>query len=295
MQTKHEIQALLAAQGASANTHYGQHFLIDLNLMRLIVESATITDRDVVLEVGCGTGSLTEALVDEAGHVVAVDLDTTVFSIAQAQLADADNVTLLNCDVLKNKHTLNPMVTDAIRMARRRHDGRLLLVANLPYHVASAVIMNCVIGAQAVDAFAVTVQKEVGDRMLAASGGRAYGSLSIWLHCAGDMTLLRVLKPGVFWPPPQVNSALIRFTRNQRSLDQIKDVGLLRDIIELFLGHRRKMLKACIKTTHGRLAAIDNWQELFSHCHVDPTCRPDHVSPEQYVALANAVCELDVL
>ena len=289
MQTKHEIQALLAARGASANTHYGQHFLIDLNLMRLMVESAAISDEDVVLEVGCGTGSLTEALVEQAGHVVAVDLDTTVFAIAQAQLATTQNITLLNCDILKNKHTLHPEVTEAIGRARQRHPGRLLLVANLPYHVASAVIMNCVIGTVVVDAFTVTVQKEVADRMLAAPGGRAYGSLSIWLHCAGDLDRVRVLKPGVFWPPPLVNSALIRFHRNQQTLDQIRDVSVLREVIELFLGHRRKMLKACIKTAQGRLAGMDNWHELFSHSRLDPTWRPDQVTPDQYVALANAV------
>ena len=103
MQTKRQIQQLLASAGASPNKQLGQHFLIDLNLMRLLVDSADITTDDVVLEVGCGTGSLTEALAERAGKVVSVEVDRALAEIARTRLAKAGNVEIINADALESK------------------------------------------------------------------------------------------------------------------------------------------------------------------------------------------------
>ena len=120
MQTKRQIQELLAAAGVSPNRRLGQHFLVDLNLMGLLVEAAQISRRDVVLEIGTGTGSLTEALAQRAGHVVTVELDRTLAGIAQSQLAGAENVQIINADVLSGKGTINPIVTEALTQAQAR-------------------------------------------------------------------------------------------------------------------------------------------------------------------------------
>lgn len=255
--------------------------------MRLLVDSANITDGDIVLEVGCGTGSLTEALAGRAGTVIAVELDRTLAEIAKGQLANVDNVKLIGTDVLRNKHTISPAVTDALALAREKYAGRILLVANLPYNVSAAVMLNLVTGPLVADAMYVTVQKEVADRMTAAPGGGDYGTLSIFLAATGDVKKIRVLKPTVFWPQPQVDSAMVGFVHKKEKSSQIQNMSLFNEMVSLFMNHRRKMLKSCTKFARGRLAEISDWPAIFGQCSIDPTLRPEQLAPEDYIAIAN--------
>ena len=215
MQTKRQIQELLSAAGVSPNRRLGQHFLVDLNLMRLLVDSADPGPDDLVLEVGCGTGSLTEALAARAGGVVAVEIDHTLAPIAAAQVADQAHVQVIEGDALSSKGALNPTVLEAVAQAREGKRGRFLLVANLPYDVACPVMIHLAKGPPAADAMFVTVQKEVAERMAAGPGGKHYGTLSIHLAALGRVELMRTLHPSVFWPPPQVDSAFVRFVRDE--------------------------------------------------------------------------------
>lgn len=309
MQTKHEIQELLSAAGVSPNRRLGQHFLVDLNLMRLLVESAGIGPRDVVLEVGTGTGSLTEALARQAGHVVTVELDRTLAGIAQVRLAGAENVQILNIDVLAGKGAIHPAVAEAVTQAHARlrgtgpissidptdsTQGRVLLVSNLPYDVASSVMIDLVKGSAApgqspvtVDAMFVTVQKEVAERMTAPPGGRDYGTLSIFLQATGAVELLRRLRPSVFWPPPAVDSAIVRYLRDPDKSRRILDMDVFGGVVSLFIGHRRKMLRACIKQAPPELGGRDLWPQILEQDSIDPTLRPEELSPQQYVDMAN--------
>ena len=315
MQTKRDIQDLLSSAGVSPNRRLGQHFLVDLNVMRLLVDSAGIRPADVVLEIGAGTGSLTEALAERAGQVVSVELDPTLAAIAGARLAGVANVRLLHTDALSGKGAVHPAVIEAVAQARQSLSragltgpiapaglvtgpiadsavrGRLLLVSNLPYDVACPVMVNLVKGPLTADAMFVTVQKEVADRMAASPGMREYGSLSIFLGATGMVKTVRILKPGIFWPPPQVDSAIVRHVRDEASCRRIADMTLFGEVVGLFLGHRRKMLRACVKHAGPELADRAIWQRIFEQCEIDPTRRPEELSPGQYVALANAAYE----
>jgi len=290
MQTKRQIQELLASAGVRPNKRLGQHFLIDLNLMRLLVDSANINDNDVVLEVGCGTGSLTGELVEKAGFVIAVELDRTLAGLAKSSLANAENLELINVDVLKNKNTLSHTVVSALESAREKYNGRVLLVANLPYNVASPTMLNLIKGPAAADAMYVTVQKEVAGRMTAEPGCGDYGTLSIFLSVAGDIKTIRVLRPTVFWPQPKVDSAMIGFVRKEEKYRRIEDMDLFGETVNLFMGHRRKTLTACSRLARGRLAKINNWPVIFERCGVVPTSRPEQLSGEDYIAIANLCC-----
>jgi 16S rRNA (adenine1518-N6/adenine1519-N6)-dimethyltransferase len=287
MQTKHQIQYLLESEGISPDKRLGQHFLIDLNLMRLLIEAAQIGSDDVVLEVGCGTGSLTQGLSERGGEVIAVEIDENLTRIAKGQLADKKNVEIINTDVLENKNTISPVVADTIATACRRCGGRFLLVANLPYNAASAVMMNLVTGPITADAMYVTVQKEIAERMTASPGSKHYGTLSIFLAAAGDVETIRILKPTVFWPQPQVESAIIGFVRSEEKARRIKNMDIFSDVVALFMQHRRKMLKGCARLAEGELAKIDNWQEIFEKCSINPTDRPEQILVEGYIAIAN--------
>jgi len=287
MQTKQQIQQLLASAGVEPNKRLGQNFLIDLNLMRLLVDNANIGNDDIVLEVGCGTGSLTQALAECAGKVIAVELDETLAKIAARELAKAGNVEVINADILESKNTINRTVSDAIEQARKNRSGRFLLVSNLPYSVASPLMMNLITSSIVTDAMHVTVQKEVADRMTAGPGDKHYGTLSIHMAATGDVKTERVLKPTVFWPQPQVNSAMISFVRKAEKVSQTQSMELLGKLVNLFMQHRRKMLKACTKFAAGKLAEINNWSEIFERCCIDPHHRPEQLRPEDFIAVSN--------
>ena len=191
MHTKNDIEQLLTEAGTLPKKRFGQHFLIDLNLMRLLVDEARLGPDDVVLEVGCGTGSLTASLSEQAGFVIGVEIDRSLVPIAARHVAHKANVHLIDGDVLEGKHDLHPRVCEAIEQARRIYRGRLVLAANLPYDVASPLIINLVVGPIMADAMVVTVQKEVADRMLAVPGTKDYGILTILLQAFGDIESLR--------------------------------------------------------------------------------------------------------
>lgn len=287
MQTKQHIRRLLNEVAVRPKSKLGQNFLIDLNLMRLLIASADIKKNDIVLEVGAGTGSLTAGIAEKAGLCIAVEIDPTLAKFAASQLAGKKNVTILNTDILETKHLIARPVINAIDSARKKYPHRLLLVANLPYSVASPVMLNLVTGPPTADAMFVTVQKEVADRMAAKPDNKNYGALSIVLAATGELEIIRTLKPTVFWPRPKVDSAMLSYIRRKEKADRIKNIQLLTEIVNLFMQHRRKMLKTCTTLPTGKLTQIQNWPELFRRCSIDPNARPTRLSPEKYVELAN--------
>lgn len=291
MQTKQQIEFLLNSAGVSPNQRLGQHFLIDLNLMRLLIESAGIRRDDIVLEVGCGTGSLTEGLVEAAGRVIAVEYDDTLAQIASGQFEDYDNIDIINSDVLESKHTICRDVLEAIQKAANELGGRLMLVANLPYNVAASVMANLISGPVVAQGMYVTVQKEVAERCTAAPGGKHYGLLTILMSATGQAKIIRKLKPSVFWPRPAVDSAMMSFIRNEQKVAQIHNIGFFGEVVSLFMGHRRKMLKACVKLAAGRLEKVRDWGDIFARAFVEPQHRPEELSAENYISIANLCYE----
>lgn len=292
MQTKTEIERLLAQAGVEPNKRLGQHFLIDLNLMELLLANASITDNDIVLEVGSGTGSLTSELVKRAGKVIAVEYDDVLAGITEKQIGDAWNFEIINADVLENKNAINHKVIEKLKEAQQEIYGRVLLVANLPYGAASSVMLNLLSGEVVADEMIVTVQKEVAMRMVAEAGSEDYGVLSIFLSATGHTRILRKLSPKVFWPVPQVDSAIVRFDRDPARVAQIHNIELFRQVVHLFMGYRRKMMKACVKYAEDRLANVHNWEDIFARAFVEPHQRPEELSAADYVAIANLCNEI---
>ncbi len=290
MQSKNQIRELLDFAGVRPNKRFGQNFLIDLNLMRLLIDTANIQNNDVVLEVGPGTGSLTQAIAEKTGFCISVEIDAVLANIAKQQLADKSNVEIIAADVLKNKFEINPVVLDALNKARAFHNGRLLLVANLPYIAATPLIINLVTGTPYADAMYVTVQKEVADRMTAKEGSKDYGILSILLGATGEAKHIRTLKPSVFWPQPNVNSAFVQYVRDAEKVKKIKSIELLSKVAGTLLQYRRKMLKSCCKLTAEQFGEV-NWTEIFNQLGINPEIRPDNLTPEQFVAIANKISE----
>ncbi len=291
MHTKQQIQQLLTDAGISPNKRRGQNFLIDLNLMRLLTQTAHITKNDLVLEIGCGTGSLTGALAEKAGRVVAVEIDQNLAEIAKNQLSEYQNVDIVITDILQSKTAIDSAVLDAVRSARNTCIGRFLLVANLPYSIACPATLDLLTTDPPIDQMYVTVQKEVADRMTAEPATKDYGSLSIFLAITGEVNIFRILKPSVFWPRPQIDSAMVSFVRSPEKIEKIHDIKILSQVISLFMQHRRKMLKACAKLAQNDLTKIHNWDSIFADCAVNPHDRPEQLPPEGFLAIANICSE----
>jgi 16S rRNA (adenine1518-N6/adenine1519-N6)-dimethyltransferase len=291
MHTKQQIQELLSANNFSPNQRRGQNFLIDLNLMRLLIDLANIHGNDVVMEVGCGTGSLTGALAERCAKVISVEIESTLAQIAEEQLGEYKNVQIIVGDVLENKNTIDSSVIDALGRARNKYSGRLMLVSNLPYSAACPVMMNLVTGPVQAERMFVTVQKEVAERMTALPGNKHYGSLSILLAATGQVKIERKLPPSVFWPEPQVDSAIVSFVRQPEKVKSIYDMKTLSQVVALFIGHRRKMLRACARLAEGRLAGIHNWAQIFEKACVESHSRPEQLTAVQYISIANLCSE----
>jgi len=286
MQSKRKIRQLLCGAGLRPNRTLGQHFLVDLNLVRRLVELANLGGQEVVLEVGCGTGSLTEALAEKAGWVIGVEVDSGLAKIARDRLKAKPNVEIITADILRAKNSLSPRILDALASAGQERRP-ILLVANLPYNVASPVMWNLVVGPVVAGEMYVTVQKEIAERMAAAPGGKEYGGVSILLQATGQVHIERVLKPTVFWPQPKVDSAMVSFRRCAEKVGQIGDMQLFTEVIRLFMGHRRKMVRTCAKFAGGRLREIQDWAMVFDRCGIEAAGRPERIAPADYVALAN--------
>jgi len=291
VQTKQQIQQLLARAGVEPNKRLGQHFLIDLNLMRYLLNCTALDRSDIALEVGCGTGSLTEAIAKKAGALIAVELDKTLAQITAEALCGAENVQVINADILSTKHQLDSDVVRAIQAARARYPGRLVLIANLPYNVAGALMLNLISPPLCADCMYVTVQKEVAQRMVASPGSSDYGVLSVLLSAVGKVKVLKTLKPGVFWPMPQVDSAMVSFVRITEKAQRIKDMAFFAALVNLFMQHRRKMFKGCVKFADGRLAQVTNWPGVFAKAGLDPCSRPGRAPAEKYIEIANLCFE----
>lgn len=284
-QTRRQIEALLNEAGIRPLKRFGQNFLIDGNLIRKLVQAADIRGNDVVLEVGPGTGTLTEELLAVAGHVVAVEIDKGLAGVCRDRFGDNARFTLLHTDVLERKSEISAVVLDTLRERQARQDGRMMLVANLPYQAATPLLVNLLLGPDLVSPLCFTVQAEVADRLLAPPGGKDYGPISIYAQALAKARRIARLGPQSFWPVPQVDSAMVRLDVNPR-LDPRTKSGLARVVHACFL-HRRKTLKWSLRELVGesgleRIAADGRW---------NLEDRPEQLTIAQWVALADFLVE----
>lgn len=290
-QTASYLSKRLAAAGLRPVSRYGQNFLIDLNLVDLIARSAALRQTDVVLEVGGGVGSLTSRLADAAGEVLSVEIDVNLHRLAMEELSGRENVQLIQGDALRNKNTLREDLMQHVRAARERlgAEGRFLLVANLPYNIATPIISNLLHEDPAPDAMVVTIQKELADRLVARPGTKDYGALSVWVQSLCRAEIVRILPPSVFWPRPKVHSAVVRLDLVPEWRDSIDDLVSFHQMVRALFFHRRKLLRSVVVSAmKGRLdkAAVDRVLEQLGQ---DPTQRAEQLSVAEIQQLVEAL------
>ncbi|NLF08176.1 MAG: ribosomal RNA small subunit methyltransferase A [Pirellulaceae bacterium] len=316
-QTLSYLQRRFAETGIRPLTRYGQNFLIDLNLLDVLVEAAAIEPNEVVLEVGTGTGSLTALLAARAAAVVTVEVDPRMFQLASEQLHRFDNVTMLQLDVLKNKNRLNPEVLEELDKRLSLPAGataslsssetntvgqagssalssalpgrRLKLVANLPYKIATPLLSNLISLDRPPHSLTATIQKELAERIIAAPGTKDYSSLSVWIQSQCRTEILRTLPPEVFWPRPKVSSAFIQITPDEQLRGRISDRRFFHDFVRAMFIHRRKFLRSqLLGAVKGRLGKPEV-DALLAKQNLDPTLRAEQLDVDAMLALGEAV------
>jgi len=263
-QTKHEIQAMLSAANARPMQRFGQNFMIDANLVRIVAEAGQIQADDLVIEVGPGTGTLTEDLLASGASVLAVEIDRGLAEILRGKFGSTRNFSLVEGDALRGKHAVNEQVAAAIAEAKRV--GKTVrLVANLPYNIASPLIVDLLIAG--VDLLAFTVQKEVADRLAAGPGSKAYGTLSIVVQLLSRVEVLRTLPPQAFWPMPKISSSLVRLTREDRLGAEADEFS--RFVQRIFSGRR--------KTLRNAMGFVEDVERVLNEVGLDGGVRPEEV------------------
>lgn len=287
-QTRSHLMALFQRHGFNPRRDLGQNFLIDVNLVEFIVRSAELTERDVVLEVGAGTGGMTAFLVQQAGHVVSVELDENVFPLAQESVAGADNVTLLKTDILRNKNTLSD---DVLSVVQERldaiPDSRLKLVSNLPYNVATPVVSNLVATELPWKRMVITIQLELGQRMTAKPGSSHYGSLAAWLQAQCFVKILRRLGSQVFWPRPKVNSAIVLLRPLAERRSRIGDREFYQDFVRRLFHQRRKLMRGVLAGMYRKQLGKPAVDALLAELGFKEGARAEEQNVDRLVELAN--------
>lgn len=288
-QTFSFLSRTLQSAGLQPKTRYGQNFLIDLNLLGILIDGAELSRTDVVLEIGTGLGSLTKTLASRAGRVITVEVDRDLQALAARELQSIPNVELHTCDALRNKNHLRREILDAVAAAMSQIGGaKFKLVANLPYNVATPIISNLLTETPLVDRMVVTIQKELADRITAPPGCKDYSALSVWMQALGDCEILRVLPPSVFWPRPKVDSAILRILPREEKRRRIVDLDFFHTKLRALFFHRRKFLRSQLATAVHEELEKPEVDAILEQQRLEPSLRAEQLSVEQIIDLLDA-------
>ncbi len=263
---------------------FGQNFLIDTHVVDKIIRSAGLTGDDMVLEIGPGIGSLTQHLAENAGKVVAVEIDKNLIPILAETLKDYDNITVINEDILK---------VDINKIAEEYNGGRpIKVVANLPYYITTPIIMGLFESHVPIESITVMVQKEVADRMQVGPGTKDYGALSLAVQYYAKPEIVANVPPNCFIPRPGVGSAVIRLTRYQEPPVQVDDEALMFKLIRASFNQRRKTLVNGLSNSPEVNFSKEQISDAIEALGWLPTVRGESLTLLEFAALSNKFSQI---
>ena len=253
---------------------FGQNFLIDGHVIEKIIRAAEITKDDVVLEIGPGIGTMTQYLAEAAGEVFAVEIDKNLLPILAETLAEYDNVTVVNEDILK------------VDIAALTGGRPVKVVANLPYYITTPIIMGLFENHIPATSITVMVQKEVAERMQAGPGGKDYGALSLAVQYYAEPYIVANVPPNCFMPRPNVGSAVIRLTRHTEPKIVVKDEKFMFKLIRASFNQRRKTLQNGINNSAELSIGKDAVVEALRKMGLSESIRGEALTLAQFAELS---------
>lgn len=257
----------------------GQNFLINESILDEIVESANISDDDVVLEIGTGIGTLTSKLCERAKKVIAVEIDKNLLPILQETLSDFDNITIINKDILKidiNEELTNLGINQKIKV-----------VANLPYYITTPIIMKILEEKVKVDCMVLMLQKEVANRINATTSTKDYGSLSIAVQYYCDTDIVCKVPKNSFIPEPNVDSLVIKLSVNEKRKVDIEDEDLFFKIVRGSFSKRRKTILNSL-AGYENLVDKEKIEKILEKANIDTKRRGETLSIYEFAILTKA-------
>ncbi len=252
----------------------GQHFLINPDVLTRIPETAELIDTDVVIEIGAGLGCLTAVLLNRAKQVIAIEVDALLYAALAAQFENESVIQLLHADILK-------LEFDSLLAAH----NRTKVIANLPYNITTPILWKLLAHHKQLSQCVLMMQKEVAERIVAPPGGKAYGALTIGTSYYAEAVLVDILSPNNFYPPPKVDSALLKLTMREKPKVEVHNEEFFFKVVRTAFRMRRKMLKNALM--RGHFASAEALSAAFEALNIEPQRRAETLHITEFAALAN--------
>lgn len=278
-----ETKFILNKYGIHANKSLGQNFLINNEVVSTIIESANISNKDLVIEIGPGLGTLTSRLLEKAGKVICVELDDRMISILEDRFKLYNNFELIHNDVLKVD--LNKIIEENLENSNLK---TAKIVANLPYYITTPIIMKLLEEKLNIETITVMIQKEVADRLVALPGTKNAGAITYSVYYYADASKIIDVERNSFIPEPNVTSTVIQLKIRKESLLQVENEELMFKIIKQAFMQRRKTLVNAL----SNLAIFNNKEEiiqLLKELNINEKVRGEALTIEQYAQITNRI------
>ncbi len=267
------VAEILERHGLRLTRTLGQHFLVDGNVLRRLLEAAALTPEDTALEIGPGIGTLTEELCGRARRVVAVEMDSRLLAVLDETLGPRPNLELVEGDAMR------------VDLAGLFSPGeKVKVVSNLPYNVATPLILRLLRELPQVESMVVTVQRELADRYLAEPGNPAYGGVSVKMRLLAEVQRLARVPPTVFMPPPRVDSAVVVFTRREIAPSE-PEVETFFRFLNASFAKRRKMLVNSLSGGRTPYCPRLQVEDALRTCGFAPAARAEELTCRELLAV----------
>jgi len=264
------IRELFEAHGIRPQKELGQNFVIDPNTIRKVVDVAQVSEDDSVLEIGAGAGSLTLGLAAAADRVTAVEFDSRVVPALRDSLAGVENVDVVQADAMKLDYTSVDATT---------------LVANLPYNIAVPLVITVLEEAPQIASLTVMTQREVGERLAASPGSKAYGQVSVLVGYWAAASVAARISRNAFFPIPTVDSVVVRIDRRPPPK---AEYTLLKRAVKTSFEQRRKTLRNTVARVTGSPAAAER---VLAAANIDPAARPETIDLDGWISIARGLAK----
>ena len=290
-----QVRDFFALHHTRPKKQLGQNFLVNPEVLNIILEAGAVTDSDTVIEIGAGLGCLTDALARRAKRVIAVEVDELLYKGLAARFGAAGEpklnprtstdtrVRLLNADILKLEFN------SLLESDDPRNVPTTKVIANLPYNITTPILWKLLAHEKEIHSCVLMMQKEVAERIVAGPGGKDYGALTIGVAYRAETTLITTLSPENFYPAPKVDSALLKLTMRENPKVSVEDEELFFRIVRTAFRTRRKMLKNAL--ARGRFASADGLAAAFEELGIASERRAETLDITEFAALANFLAQ----
>ena len=274
-----QIRDFFALNHTRPKKQLGQNFLVNPEVLKIILEAGELSDADTVIEIGAGLGCLTDVVTQHAKHVIAIEVDELLHNVLVSQFLTNPRVQLLNADILKLE--LNSLLSDGTGTV----PTTFKVIANLPYSITTPILRKLLAHHKQIHSCVLMMQKEVAERIVAGPGGKDYGALTIGVDYYAEATLIATLSPENFYPAPKVDSALLKLTMREKPKVAVEDEELFFKVVRTAFRTRRKMLKNAL--VRGRFAPDEVLTTAFEVLGIAPQRRAETLDITEFAAFAN--------